>query len=70
MLFYLETKSKSGKIYLIATMEYTWCAYLSPPLTGINHDNLFKKSNITLLPCLFVILLAVSITILRLGITF
>ena len=43
MLFYLETKSKSGKIYLIATMEYTWCAYLSPPLTGINHDNLLKN---------------------------
>ena len=29
-----------------------------------------KKSNITLLPCLFVILLAVPIIILRLGITF
>ena len=29
-----------------------------------------KKSNITLLPCLFMILLAVSIIILRLGITF
>ena len=28
------------------------------------------KSNITLLPCLFMILLAVSIIILRLGITF
>ena len=37
ILFYLETNSKSGKIYLIATMKYTWCAYLSPPLTGINH---------------------------------
>ena len=29
-----------------------------------------KKSNITLLSCLFMILLAVSIIILRLGITF
>ena len=29
-----------------------------------------KKSNKTLLPCLFMILLAVSIIILRLGITF
>ena len=70
ILFYLETKSKYGKINLIATIEYTWCAYLSPPLTGVNHYNLFKKSNITLLPYLFVILLAVSIIILRLGITF
>ena len=40
VLFYLETNSKSGKIYLIATMKYTWCAYLSQPLTGINHYNL------------------------------
>ena len=32
VLFYLETNSKSGKIYLIATMKCTWCAYLSPPL--------------------------------------
>ena len=70
MLFYLETKSKSGKINLIATIEYKWCAYLSPPLTGLNHYDLFKKSNITLLPYLFVILLAVSIIIFRLGITF
>ena len=60
MLFYLETNSKSGKIYLIATMKCTWCAYLSPPLTGINLYNLQKKSNITLLSCLFIILLAVS----------
>ena len=43
ILFYLETNSKSGKIYLIATMKYTWCAYLSPPLTGINHYNLQKN---------------------------
>ena len=61
MLFYLETNSKSGKIYLIATMKYTRCAYLSPPLTGINHYNLQKKPDITLLPCLFMILLAFSI---------
>ena len=40
VLFYLETNSKSGKIYLIATMKCTWCAYLSPPLIGINHYNL------------------------------
>ena len=33
VLFYLETNSKSGKIYLIATMKYRWCACLSPPLT-------------------------------------
>ena len=35
-----ETNSKSGKTYLIATIEYTWCAYSWPPLTGINHYNL------------------------------
>ena len=40
VLFYLETNSKSGKIYLLATMKYTWCAYLSPPFTSINHYNL------------------------------
>ena len=48
MLFYLETNSKSGKFYLIATMKYTWCAYLSPPLTGINHYNLQKSLTSTL----------------------
>ena len=37
VLFYLETNSKSGKIYLLATMKYTWCAYLPPPFTSINH---------------------------------
>ena len=37
------TNSKSGKIYLIATMKCTWCAYLSPPLFGINHYNLYKS---------------------------
>ena len=58
MLFYLETNSKSGKIYLIATMKYTWCAYLSSLLTSINHYDL--KKNLTLLPCLFMPLLAVS----------
>ena len=40
VLFYLETNSKSGKIYLQATMKYVWCAYLSPPFIGINHYNL------------------------------
>ena len=54
MLFYLETNSKSGKTYLIATMKYTWFAYLSPPLTGINHYSLQKKPYITLLPCWFI----------------
>ena len=58
MLFYLGTNSKSGKIYLIATMKYTWCAYLSSLLTSINHYDL--KKNLTLLPCLFMPLLAVS----------
>ena len=43
MLFYLETNSKSSKVYLIATMKHTWCAFLSPPLTGINHYNFQKK---------------------------
>ena len=43
VLFYVETNSKSGKIYFIATMKYTWCVYLSPPLTGINHYNLQKN---------------------------
>ena len=60
VLFYLETNSKSGKIYLLATVKYRWCAYLSPPFTGINHYNLLKKSSLTLLPCFFMILLAVS----------
>ena len=55
VLFYLETNSNSGKIYLLATMKYTWCDYLSAPVTGINHYNLLKKSNITLFPCLFMI---------------
>ena len=40
VLFYLETNSKSGKIYFLTTMKYTWCASLSPPFTGINHYNL------------------------------
>ena len=40
VLFHLETNSKSGKSYLMATLKHTWCAYLSPPLTGINHYNL------------------------------
>ena len=73
VLFYLETNSKSGKIYLLATMKYTWCAYSSPPFIGISrHKSLqfVKKSNITLLPCLFMNLLAFSIIIQRLGITF
>ena len=59
VLFYRETNSKSGKIYLLATMKYTWCAYLSPPFIGISrHKSLqfVKKSNITLLPSLFMIL--------------
>ena len=43
MLFYVETNSKSGKIYLLATMKYAWCVYLSPPFTGINHYNLWGK---------------------------
>ena len=70
VLFYLETNSKSGKIYWLTTMKYTWCAYLSPPFIGINHYNLQKKSNKAILPCLFMISIAVSIIILRLGITF
>ena len=32
--------AKSGKIYLLATIRYIWCAYLSPPFTSINHYNL------------------------------
>ena len=59
-LCYRETNAKSGKIYLLATMKYTWRAYLSPPFTGVGRYNLLKKSNITLLPCLFMIVLAVS----------
>ena len=38
--FYPETNSKSGKIYLLATMKYTRSAYLPPPFTNINHYNL------------------------------
>ena len=59
VLFYRETNSKSGKIYLLATMKYTWCAYLSPPFIGISrHKSLqfVKKSNIILLASIFVIL--------------
>ena len=60
VLFYREANSKSSKIYLLATMKYTWCAYLSPPFIGISRHNSLqfvkKKSNITLLPCLFMIL--------------
>ena len=41
--FFLETNSKSGNIYLTATMKCTWCAYLSQPLMGINHYNLYKS---------------------------
>ena len=76
MWFYREANSNSGKIYLLATMKCTWCAYLSPPFIGISrHKSLqfLKKYSITLLPCLFMILydrLAVSVIILRLGITF
>ena len=47
VLFYREANSK-------------WRAYLSPPFIGISrHKSLqfLKKSNITLLPCLFMILL-------------
>ena len=40
VLFHRETNSKSGKIFLLATVKYTWSAYLSPPFTGINHYNL------------------------------
>ena len=28
---------------LLATMKYTWCAYLSPPFTSINHCDLLKN---------------------------
>ena len=68
VLFYLETNSKSGKIDLIATVKYTWCAYVA---TVNWHKSLqfVKKSNTALLPCLSMILLAVSIIILRLSIT-
>ena len=48
---------------------YTVCLLV----TTVNwHQSLqfAKKSNIALLPCLFMILLAISIIILRLGITF
>ena len=58
-MFYLETNSKSDKIYLLATVKYTRRAYLSP-FTGMNYYNLSKKSNITLLACSFMISLAVS----------
>ena len=40
LLFFLEANSKYGKIYLIATMKCTWCAYLSLPFTGITRYNL------------------------------
>ena len=42
MLFYRETNSKSGKIYLLATMKCTWCAYLSRS----NEKNNFSKTKI------------------------
>ena len=59
VLFYRETNSKSGKIYVLATMKYTWCAYLSTLFIGISrHKSLqfVKKSNIILLASIFVIL--------------
>ena len=61
VLFDLETNSKSGKIYLLATMKYTWCLLVA---TVHLHKSLqfVKKSYITLLPCLFMILLTVSKT--------
>ena len=43
VLFHRETNSKSGKIYLLANVKYTWSAYLSPPFTGINHYTICKK---------------------------
>ena len=112
MLFYLETNSKSCKIYLLATMKHIlWFNFIHgsnlfsfvpnslsyhnqkqkkvkfEPRIKLNHNiymvcllfatvywykslQFVKGSNITLLPCLFMILLAVSIIILRLGITF
>ena len=42
VLFYLETNSKSDKIYLLATVKYAWRAYLSPS-TGMNYYNLLNK---------------------------
>ena len=36
-------QAKSGKVYLLATMKYTWCAYLSPLFTSINHCDLLKN---------------------------
>ena len=48
VLFYREANSKSSKIYLLATMKYTWGAYLSPPFIGISrHKSLqFVKKKI------------------------
>ena len=40
VLFQRETNLNLDKIYLLATMKYTWYAYLLPPFTGINHYNL------------------------------
>ena len=45
MLFYCETNSKSGKIYLLATMKYTWCAYLSPPFIDISRHKSLQFVN-------------------------
>ena len=71
----LETKKLQAKVLKKFTWWRPWnihgvltCRHRFK--TGINHYNLWQKSNITLLPCLFVISLAVSITISRLGITF
>ena len=63
-LFFLETNSKSSKIYLIATMKIVATVSWHKSLQFV------QKSNITLLSGLFMILLAISIIILRLGITF
>ena len=53
VLFYRETNSKSGKIYFLATMKYTLVCL--PAATVYWHKSLEK-----LLPCLFMILAAVS----------
>ena len=70
MLFYLRDELKVRQILLDSDYEMYMVGLLVATVNWHKSLQFVKKSNITLLPCLFMILLAVSIIILRLGITF
>ena len=74
MQIFTEKITRAGLPHLANLLDSDYEIYMARLLVAtVNwHKSLqfVKKSNITLLPCLFMILLAVSIIILRLGITF